>query len=237
MNDQNYTPEVVDVVDAAPKLPMQENGKPLKRKQYLFSAASKKTRITSFIALGLAALFILLVVIGTISTLNADIWDIPLFGMVMDKKELKSLENQVEDAYDEIKDVIRSKDDEEIERLEDKFDTKIKSVEKAFKNPSLINMSTLFVGIGEKEAAQAGALLMGLVIFFAIFVLFFAGLGTLFLKKGLLITAYIFSIPFYLLFAGTALLVVATIVLIAYIVVQSMANADYKKYKMALKNQ
>ena len=118
MNDQNYTPEVVDVVDAAPKLPMQENGKPLKRKQYLFSAASMKTRITSFIALGLAALFILLVVIGTISTLNADIWDIPLFGMVMDKKELKSLENQVEDAYDEIKDVIRSKDDEEIEGYE-----------------------------------------------------------------------------------------------------------------------
>lgn len=231
MNDQNYTPETIDSVNATPEIPMQENGKPLKKRKYLFTAAPQKTRIMSFVALGLSALFLLLVVIGAIISLNVPLWEVPMFAMVVGDKTMDNLEDSCDEALDLVKEAQRDDDEAAIENLEDRFDTDIKSLKKALENPSLMNMSKIAVGMGEKEGAAAYGIIIGLIIGFAAFVLLFAGLATLLLNKGLLITAYIFAIPFYLLFTGAGLLVAATVVLIAYIVAQSMANADYKKYK------
>ena len=94
--------------------------------------------------------------------------------------------------------------------------------------------SAIFVGLGEAEESLAAGMIIALILGFAAFVLLFAALATLFLKKGLLITAYIFAIPFHLLFTGSALLVISTIVLVAFFVVLTIVNKDYKTYKKSL---
>lgn len=230
MNDQNYTPEVIDV---APAIPMQENGKPLKKRKYLFTAAPQKTRIVSFVALGLAALFSLLVVIGAISALTRPVWEVPIFSLVAGEKTTKEMENVYEEAYDVVKDAIREDDDATIDELEDRYDLPIKSIEKAVKNPSLLNVSKLAIGLDGMDTSGIAAL--GVIIFLIIggaaIVLLFSILGTLLLNKALLIVGYVLGIPFFLLFAGSGIWVTATIALIAFIVVQSIVKKEYKTYK------
>ena len=230
MNDQNYTPEVIDV---APAIPMQENGKPLKKRKYLFTAAPQKTRIVSFVALGLATLFSLLVVIGAISALTRPVWEVPIFSLVAGEKTTKEMENVYEEAYDVVKDAIREDDDATIDELEDRYDLPIKSIEKAVKNPSLLNVSKLAIGLDGMDTSGIAAL--GVIIFLIIggaaIVLLFSILGTLLLNKALLIVGYVLGIPFFLLFAGSGIWVTATIALIAFIVVQSIVKKEYKTYK------
>ena len=225
--NQNYVP----AIQAEATIPMQENGKPLKRKKYLFTAAPQKTRIMSFVALGLSALFVLLTLIGTIISLSAPMWDIPLFSIAVGEQKMEELEDDCKELQDEIKDAIRDDDEDLIAELEDDYDMNIKEIQKIIKTPSLLNGSKLVLGMNDSDGMAAFGLIIVLVLGFAGIVLLFAALATLFLNKGLLITAYIFSIPFFLLFAGAGLLVVATIVLIAFIVVQTMVNGCYKKYK------
>ena len=213
------------------EIPAHANGKPLKRKKYLFTASPKITRILSFVALGLAALFLLLTVIGTISSLNRDFWDIPLFSMVLSKSELNELEDGCDEALDAVEDAIKDDDKDAIANLENDFDMNVKQIKKTLENPSLLNLSAIFVGLGEAEESLAAGMIIALILGFAAFVLLFAALATLFLKKGLLITAYIFAIPFHLLFTGSALLVISTIVLVAFFVVLTIVNKDYKTYK------
>lgn len=213
------------------EIPARANGKPLKRKKYLFTASPKITRILSFVALGLAALFLLLTVIGTISSLNRDFWDIPLFSMVLSKSQLNELEDGCDEALDAVEDAIKDDDKDAIANLENDFDMNIKQIKKTLENPSLLNLSAIFVGLGEAEESLAAGMIIALILGFAAFVLLFAALATLFLKKGLLITAYIFAIPFHLLFTGSALLVISTIVLVAFFVVLTIVNKDYKTYK------
>lgn len=213
------------------EIPARANGKPLKRKKYLFTASPKITRILSFVALGLAALFLLLTVIGTISSLNRDFWDIPLFSMVLSKSELNELEDGCDEALDAVEDAIKDDDKDAIANLENDFDMNVKQIKKTLENPSLLNLSAIFVGLGEAEESLAAGMIIALILGFAAFVLLFAALATLFLKKGLLITAYIFAIPFHLLFTGSALLVISTIVLVAFFVVLTIVNKDYKTYK------
>ena len=213
------------------EIPARANGTPLKRKKYLFTASPKITRILSFVALGLAALFLLLTVIGTISSLNRDFWDIPLFSMVLNKSELNELEDGCDEALDAVEDAIKDDDKDAIANLENDFDMNIKQIKKTLENPSLLNLSAIFVGLGEAEESLAAGMIIALILGFAAFVLLFAALATLFLKKGLLITAYIFAIPFHLLFTGSALLVISTIVLVAFFVVLTIVNKDYKTYK------
>ena len=230
MNDQNYTPEVIDVT---PAIPMQENGKPLKKRKYLFTAAPQKTRIVSFVALGLAALFSLLVVIGAISALTRPVWEVPIFSLAAGEKTTKEMENVYEEAYDVVKDAIREDDDATIDELEDRYDLPIKSIEKAIKNPSLLNVSKLAIGLDGMDTSGIAAL--GVIIFLivggAAIVLLFSILGTLLLNKALLIVGYVLGIPFFLLFAGSGIWVTATIALIAFIVVQSIVKKAYKSYK------
>ncbi|MBQ8439912.1 MAG: hypothetical protein IJX19_04565 [Clostridia bacterium] len=213
------------------EIPARANGTPLKRKKYLFTASPKITRILSFVALGLAALFLLLTVIGTISSLNRDFWDIPLFSMVLSKSELNELEDGCDEALDAVEDAIKDDDKDAIANLENDFDMNVKQIKKTLENPSLLNLSAIFVGLGEAEESLAAGMIIALILGFAAFVLLFAALATLFLKKGLLITAYIFAIPFHLLFTGSALLVISTIVLVAFFVVLTIVNKDYKTYK------
>ena len=230
--NQNYAPEMNTEVEA----PAQPNGKPLKKKQYLFSAAPLKTRIMSFVALGLAALFVLLVIIGTISALTRPIWDIPFFPIAVGEAEMEDLEDQSEDAYDALKDAIRNDDEAYIEELEDRYDTDIKEIQKILKNPSLLNGSKLAVGLGEKEGLVAFGALIALVLGTAIITFAFALPAALLLNKALLIVGYILGLPFFILFAGTGFLVAATVVLIAFIVMQTIVKKAYKNYKKSFAN-
>lgn len=225
--NQNYAPEINAEVEA----PAQSNGKPLKKKQYLFSAAPLKTRIMSFVALGLAALFVLLVIIGTISALTRPMWDIPLFPIATGEEEMEDLEDICEEAYDALKDAIRNDDEAYIEELEDRYGTDIKEVQKILKNPSLLNGSKLAVGLGEKEGLVAFGALIALVLGTAIITFAFALPAALLLNKALLIVGYILGLPFFIFFAGTGFLVAATVVLIAFIVMQTIVKKAYKNYK------
>jgi hypothetical protein len=228
--NQNYTPEVETTI------PAQENGKPLKKKQYLFSAAPQKTRIVSFVALGLAALFMLLIVIGTISVLTRPLWDIPLFEMTVSKSDLNEMEDRCEDALDAIEEALDEDDEYAIQDLEDEFDMNIKELKKTFENPSIANFSKIFVIADEEEATMAAGLLIFLILGGAAIILLFAALATLFLKKGLLILSYILAMPFFILFAGTTIMVLCGIVLVAFIVVQTIVNGYYKSYKKSFAN-
>lgn len=234
-NNQNYTPDYAPEME--PQIPTQINGKPLKRRKYLFTAAPQKTRIMSFVALGLSALFVLLTIIGTIISLSAPMWDIPLFSIAVGEQEMDELEESCEELQDEIKDAIREDNETLIAELEDDYDMNIKEIQKIVKTPSLLNGSKLVLGMNDSEGIEAFGLIIVLVLGFAGIVLLFSALATLFLKKGLLITAYIFAIPFCLLFAGTALLVLATVILIAFIVMQVLIDSDYRGYKNDVRAQ
>ena len=107
------------------------------------------------------------------------------------------------------------------------------TIEKAVKNPSLLNVSKLAIGLDGMDTSGIAAL--GVIIFLIIggaaIVLLFSILGTLLLNKALLIVGYVLGIPFFLLFAGSGIWVTATIALIAFIVVQSIVKKEYKTYK------
>lgn len=230
--NQNYMPEM----NFEPQEPMQANGKPLKKRKYLFSAAPLKTRIMSFVALGLAALFVLLVIIGTISALTRPIWDIPLFPIAVGEAEMEALEDQSEEAYDALKDAIRNDDEAYIEKLEDRYDTDIKEIQKVLKNPSLFRGSKLAIGLGEQGDVVAFGALIALVLGTAIITFAFALPAALLLNKALLIVGYILGLPFFIFFAGAGFLVAATVVLIAFIVMQTIVKKAYKNYKKSFAN-
>ena len=230
--NQNYMPEM----NFEPQEPMQANGKPLKKKKYLFSVAPKKTRIMSFVALGLAALFAVMVIIGAIRALTMTIWELPFFTLLADEETLDSMEEVYEEAHDAVKEAIREDNEATIEELESRYEMDIDDIEEAVKDPSLLDVSRLAVGLQFAEGLAAMGFMLVLIIGGAAIILLFAILATLLLNKTLLIIGYVLGIPFFTLFAGGGIWAISTLLLIAFIVMQTIVKKAYKNYKKSFAN-
>lgn len=215
---------------------MQANGKPLKKKKYLFSVAPKKTRIMSFVALGLAALFAVMVIIGAIRALTMTIWELPFFTLLADEETLDSMEEVYEEAHDAVKEAIREDNEATIEELESRYEMDIDDIEEAVKDPSLLDVSRLAVGLQFAEGLAAMGFMLVLIIGGAAIILLFAILATLLLNKTLLIIGYVLGIPFFTLFAGGGIWAISTLLLIAFIVMQTIVKKAYKNYKKSFAN-
>lgn len=207
----------------------------MKKLKFLFKDASQKGRILGIIAMAMGVLFIALAFIGANKAVNTEITKLPVFSAI-EGEAVVDLEKGIDKALDSIDEVIAKSDKETIKALEDEFDLPVKEIRKSLDPLSLNNFSKLFDIMSEKiDMPNIIAIFISLINGYAWFIAIIAIFATVFLKKGLMIFAYIISLSFFAIFVGTPVLIIATIAFIAFIVLTTLVNKEYKNYKITLR--
>ncbi len=208
--------------------------KPDKRRTYFFKTGPQKNRRISYAALGAGVASLLIIFLAAFYAITAPITRVPMFAMIVGEDEIEELEDLVDEVLDEIDDAIENDDDDAIERLEDELGVSVKKFQRVFKTLSLYSIATASEVMGDDEASSAAFLLIAIICVYAVLVAIFAAFAVGFMKKGLMIAAYVISILYYILFSGVVYLILATVACIVYFVLLTIANQNYKRYKREL---
>lgn len=208
--------------------------KPDKRKTYFFKTGPVKTRAIAYAALAVGILFLAVLFLATSYSINAPITEVPLFEMVMGEDEIEDFEDTIDEVLDDLDTAIESGGEEAIREIEAEFGYSVEELRDIFETLSLRTMANVFDDLDEEAGASAAMLLIGFICIIAAVVAILAAFAVGFMKKGLMIAAYIISILLYVLFAGAVFLILATVLCIAYFVLLTIANQQYKRYKREL---
>ena len=214
----------------------------MKKFKFLFTAASLKSRILALIAVVLGVASILVVTSAVSTVVNGPLVKIPVIEMILPEEEMDSIGEGIDEMFNEIekdpdvKEMFEEMFDQDLDELRDTMD--IESV-------SLADLDTFFQGFFESDLVEGAgedmsgveavkmifSIIISVITIYAAVIAVFMGLSTLFLKKGLFIFAYILALPYYIAFVGTSSLVIATVLLIAYFVLVTIMNQEFKQWK------
>ena len=214
----------------------------MKKFKFLFTAASLKSRILALIAVVLGVASILVVTSAVSTVVNGPLVKIPVIEMILPEDEMDSIGEGIDEMFNEIekdpdvKEMFEEMFDQDLDELRDTMD--IESV-------SLADLDTFFQGFFESDLVEGAgedmsgveavkmifSIIISVITIYAAVIAVFMGLSTLFLKKGLFIFAYILALPYYIAFVGTSSLVIATVLLIAYFVLVTIMNQEFKQWK------
>ncbi len=204
----------------------------MKKLKFLFKDASQKSRILAIIAAAMGVLIIALAFIGANNAINNEITKIPFIAM-LGGEAVDEIEDAMDDALDAIDEVIAESDDETIEALEDEFGLSVKEIRKTLDPLSLKNLSTLFDIMSDKiNMPNIIAIFISVINGYAWLIAVITLFATVFLKKGLMIFAYIVSFAFFIVFVGMPSFIIATLAFIAFLVLTTLVNKEYKDYQL-----
>jgi len=210
--------------------------KPDKRKKYIFKTGPVKTRAVAYSALIAGFLFLALLFIATSYAINAPITEIPLFEIALGEDEVEELEDVIDDLLDDLDTAIEIGGEEAIREIEAELGYSAEELQDIFENLSLFKMATVFADFDSEAGASAAMLLIGFICIIAAVVAILAAFAVGFMKKGLMIAAYIVSVLIHIFFAGAVFLILATVLCVAYFVLLTIANRSYKNYKIYLED-
>ncbi len=205
----------------------------MKKFMFLLKNASMAIRIVALIALVAGIVSIVTLSTGVSSALNKPITELPLVTMIMDEAKLKEMEMESKQLSAEIDEALKDQDAAEIAELEKEFGVSVDELKASVETISLNSLSTVFQAEGTKEVADIiSGLIKGISIYGTVIAVVMA-LAVVFMKKGLMITAYIFALPILFLLVGGGALVTITVATIAHFVLLTIVNRKYKAFKRA----
>ena len=206
----------------------------MKKFNYLLKNASMTTRIIAAIALVLGIVFIAMTCIGANSALNGAFTEIPLIDLVIDEEDRRLFEEETKNWAQELDRYLEEGNytEEDLKEFEEEFGLSIEEVKEALYPVSLNSINLLAKANGVEDADFEALLNMILVVIkgYAGVIVLILALAVFFMKKGLVLTAYIVSIPFYLALAGGTAFAIVTVATVAYFVLMTLVNKEYKKF-------
>lgn len=227
----------------------------MKKMFFLLREASMKARILAIVALVLGVAFIVSLAAGFSSAMKGPITEIPLISMMVSEEDQREIDEMFLEARLELERIRLTSSPEEIEKYEEKYGVTMEELDEMLKTSSLDSLfKILELSVEEalKEELEnvedyeevmsdseemVAALESGVKTMKTIGIIFIIllALSLLFLKKWLLNLIYLFTIPLSLVLLGVKSLVIGTIIVVAYNVLTSMVNKEYKAYKKANK--
>lgn len=205
----------------------------MKKFFFLLTKASFGTRLRSLIALAVGVVFLLTVFFGAISAINGSVTKLPILKLVYSESQLDEMETSAEKYAQEIEEAIEKEDPAQIEKFEKESGVSIEKLQKSLDPLSLKSMVTIFEMDGDREFAEVFGLFVKVITIYAVILVALLALSVLFMKKGLMILAYILALPFLFIFVGVTAFVICTVAMIAYCILIGKVNKAYKAYKKA----
>lgn len=227
----------------------------MKKMFFLLRNASMKARILAIVALVLGVAFIISLATGFSSAMKGPITEIPMFSMMMSAEDLRDIDKTFMEARLELERIRLTTPPEKLEEFEKEYGVSLEELEEMLETHSLDSLLKIMeislevslqeelgniedyenvMSEGEEAVAAIESVVNGVKIAGIIFMILLA-LSLLFLKKWLLNLIYLFTIPLSLVLLGVKSLVIGTIIVVAYNVLTSMVNKEYKAYKKANK--
>jgi len=235
---QSFTPEQPPVNEENNEQHSSGKGTPSKKLKYFWTEGPTKVKALNWSALAAGIIAAILIIFSAFSAINSHILDLPFLKMVIPENELKEVRTTLDTTLEEIDKAIAESDQEMIQDFENEYGISIKTLREAFDPLSIKNLSKLFSSFDNSEfaqLAQISSILSTAIVGFAIFICVLMALAVAFVKKGLMIFAYILSIAFLIMMAGMTMFLIVTAIVIAYIVLTTLLNTEYKKYKRSFK--
>ena len=178
----------------------------MKKINFVFKNASKQTRIMGIVALGLAALAILMLIVGTCSAIYGPLADVPVVELLGEAVPELDLDN-LDDYVDEIKDAIEEEDDDLLDEIEDELGMSADEFLDYLDPLSLNSMKVMTDKMADFfDADNTFGIVISAVIGFisgyAILLGLFVALSALFMNKGWFIASAVISPLFFFAFVG-----------------------------------
>ncbi len=219
-----------------PTAPQAPVGVPLKKLKYLQKEASAPSRIMYKIALGIGAFCLILIFLAANNVINGKFSAIPLIDMVLDDAELEDFEEKTDELVEALDDAIDDADEDLLEEFEDEFGVSVKKLRKMVDTLSINDIKKLGANFSDdKVFLTTISAIITFVIMYALVLAAITFLGILLGKGGFMILALVVSLPFHIFLSGTAFLILNAIACIAFTVLVSRLNREYKKYKKSFK--
>ena len=200
---------------------------------FLVKNASWFTRIVALLAIAAAIISIVTMTQGRDAALNGPITKLPLLTMVMEESDLKEMEAEADFVSEEIQMALETQDPEDIKELEEEYGLSIEDLQVSFEEISLNSVSLAIQAEGDEEVTAIVSGIIKGVSIYAIVIIVLMALAAVFMKKGLMILSFILSLPFYFLLVGVGSITVAAVATVAFFVLVSIVNKNYKSYKKA----
>lgn len=214
--------------------PSPKTGSPLPKRQYLWKAAPPQTQQHTKIALIIGIVCLLLVFLSAYTVICGSFADIPILKMVAGEDEMEYIEKRADYVLGNIDKAIEESDDDAIERLEDEYGISIKKLRNAFDPFSLRSCAKYGPAItGDSDEYEVIQGVIIFVIVYAALIALITALALLFFKNGLLVLAYILSLPFHVFLSGTVFLLLCSVAYIAFSILLTKLNKEYKTYKLS----
>lgn len=249
--------------------PTTTHEKRMSRMEYLLLRGPLKTRILTYVALGLVLVSLVLVIIMGCKTFYGSILDMPILQMFIPESEIAVAKETLSEGVDvlfaelsEIDDEIADLTPEERRELEEEImEEEGVTLEEHIEQlkAELIKQFEEETGIPFKvaedlvatfslhsimeflehvpEAAEADEIFAVVKILYKGLIGFFLLSGALivlsaiFIKKWTLILEFVLSFGGYLMFGGTIMTVALFVLMIAYCIIQSNVQNEWKHYK------
>ncbi|MBO5939283.1 MAG: hypothetical protein J6Q82_07300 [Clostridia bacterium] len=205
----------------------------MKKILFLLKNASMVIRVIALIAAIAGIVSIVTLSTGVSSALNKPITELPLVTMIMDEAKLKQMELESKELSAEIEAALQEQDAAEIAELEKEFGISANELKESVETISLNSLSTVFQAEGDQEIAGIiSGLIKGISVYGTVIAVLMA-LAVVFMKKGLMITAYIFALPIVFLLIGGGALMSITVATVVHFVLLTIVNRKYKAFKRA----
>ena len=193
--------------------------------KYPMTKEGKKFVVVSYI---IAAVLILIAVLGMFKATDGNFLEMPLVKMVVGEDGLE----EYQDLVDEFEDIIDDSGDEEIELLEEEFGKDVDEIEEIMRTPSINTMIKLAETEAldlDEEDAEPFNIIKTIIIVYMLVVIFFMALALILKNRGVNIAGLIISLPYYILLVNPLFTVLQIVLCIAYFVVLTMAKSANKK--------
>ena len=208
----------------------------MKKLNFTFKNADKKTRIIGIVALALALISILIVVLSANSAINGSFTKIPLIKLAASEGDLEKINDGAEEIVDGIEEAIENDDDEILDKLREEYGMSPKKLLDKF-DP--VSLNSIKIVMDKSESNEYGeyvpifsAIITGITVYAAILAIFVA-LSALFMNKGFFITSVVLSALFFLALVNFVWFFVFLALCIAYCILVSKVKKAYKLYNEA----
>ena len=247
MNTQDQENVTVQENTETQETPAQETpakkNKPAGRLNYFTTKAAIKTRILYFVALALGLAFAITLFASGSAIVNTPLMELPAVDMFVPEETKTELADTISGFTKEIDKLVEEGDEEAIAEVERQFNITVEELKAVMQNPSIQDMADVLgkITFPENEDSSSESSMPDLAPIFDIIISAIVGIGVFFgalallsiafLKKGLLVFVYIISSAYAFLLVGMTSFIILTISAIAYFVITTIINQDYKSYK------
>ena len=243
--------------------------KRMSRMEYMLARGPQKTRILTYVAMGLAVISLVLLTMIGYNTVYGSLFDLPIVQMLVPAEDIADARDSLAYEFEEFVGMINEIDEEvasltpterrelEAEILEeegmtlDEFVTQYKAeliaeFEKesgvpfavamdVVNNFSVHSLMTLLDYMPDMDGADEIFMIIKAV--YKVLIGYFVVLGILialsaiFLKKWTLILEFVLGFAAYIVFGGIVMTVALFALMLAYCIIISIENSDWKAYK------